>query len=273
MSQSEPVALKNVQQTLLLPLWGRAVETRKEHPLLVDRKADEIVAALDYDFAAMAESLSPISRLSWIVRCLRFDEAARSFLAAHPDATMVNLGCGLDTTFERVDNGRLRWFDVDLLDVIALRRRLIPESERSRLVVGSLLEEGWRKAIEPRDAVFFIAAGVLYYLREEQVRALLSGLATEFPDAQLIFDACSPLGQKLANKAVIAAAGMDFGAYLQWGLRRAQDLETFDSRISVAESHLMFRGARRGMNLGDQARTLVSDALGMMSIVRLRFRR
>lgn len=58
MSQSEPVALKNVQQTLLLPLWGRAVETRKEHPLLVDRKADEIVAALDYDFAAMAESLT-----------------------------------------------------------------------------------------------------------------------------------------------------------------------------------------------------------------------
>jgi O-methyltransferase involved in polyketide biosynthesis len=271
MEAREPVSLGGAQETLLLPLWGRAIETRKSQPLLVDPAAIRIADALDYDFTAMAQKVNPVTRLSWIMRSLHIDRATRAFLSVHPEATIVNLGCGLDTTFERVDNGRLTWFDLDLPDVIALRRRFIPDSERRRALAGSLLEDAWRKDVEPRGSVLFLAAGVLYYLREDELRAWLKGMASPFPDAELVFDACSPLGLRLANKRVIAAAGMNAGAFLKWGLKRARDLETWDAPVAVIEHFPMFRGAGRGLTIGESLGAFVSDALAVMSIVRLRF--
>ena len=270
MPSTEPLALGSVQKTLLLPLWGRAVESGKAHPLLRDPAAVKIMAGLPFDFAAMARNLSPITRLSWIARSLHIDRTVRAFLDSHPEATIVNLGCGLDTTFERVDNGRLRWFDLDLPDVIALRRRLIPEGERCRTIAGSLLDDSWRKGVVPADPVLFFAAGVLYYFREDQVRALLSGLAGAFPGAEMVFDACSPLGRRIANKRVIEAGGMDAGVQLQWGLSHARAMEAWDSRVVVIESYPMFRGARRGLSLSEKAGTLVSDAVNIMFMVHLR---
>ena len=153
MPQAEPLALGSVQETLLLPLWGRAVESGKARPSLVDPAAVAIVAALPYDFAAMARNLSSTTLLSWVARALHIDETTRAFLELHPNGAIVNLGCGLDTTFERVDNGQLHWFDVDLPDVIALRRRFIPQGERRRAIAASLMDDGWLREVETRDPV------------------------------------------------------------------------------------------------------------------------
>jgi len=270
MPQAEPLALGGVQRTLLLPLWGRAVESGRPRPLLTDPAAVAIVASLPYDFAAMGRNLSSVTRLSWVARSVHVDRTARAFLDVHPGAAVVNLGCGLDTTFERVDNGKLRWFDLDLADVIALRRRLIPGGDRRRAIAGSILDDAWKSEIEPRDPVLLIAAGVLYYFRQDEVRTLLSGLARAFPGAEMIFDACSPLGRKIANRRVIAAGGMDAGARLRWGIRRAKEMEAWDPRIAVIESYPMFRGLRRDMSLAETAGTLLSDMLNIMFMARLR---
>jgi O-methyltransferase involved in polyketide biosynthesis len=120
------IDLSDVQKTLLLPLWGRAVETRKKNPMLVDTAAVGIIDRIDYDFSTIANSMSPISQLAWVVRCLHIDRTIKQFLRTHPNATLVNIGYGLDTTFQRIDNGTLVWYDLDLPDVIALRKKLIP---------------------------------------------------------------------------------------------------------------------------------------------------
>jgi O-methyltransferase involved in polyketide biosynthesis len=272
MSSIQSVALESVQKTLLLPLWGRAVESKKPQPLLVDPLAVEIAAQLNFDFDAMTRDLTAVTRLSWIFRSLHMDRTAREFLARHVDGAIVNLGCGLDTSFERLDNGRLLWFDVDLPDVISLRRRLLPEHSRHRTIAESIVSEAWQREIEPRGAVLFLAAGVLYYLAEAQVKGLFSSLATTFPGAEMVFDACSPLGGRIANRRVIAAAGIDPSAALQWGLRSARELERWDARIAVVEAYPIFRGARRrGLALGERIGTLISDALNLMSIVHLKF--
>lgn len=270
MSNSTVTALGSVQKTLLLPLWGRAVETAKPRPLLVDPTAAAIVGALDYDFAGMARNLSRITRLAWIARSLHMDRAVRAFLVRHPEATIVNLGCGLDTSFERVDNGRLRWFDLDLPDVIALRLRFIPERQRRRVISASLLDTSWWPQVRGEDGILFLAAGVLYYLREDEVRTLLTGLAQAFPGAEMIFDGCSPLGMRAANKKVIQAGGMDKSAELRWGLERVRDLEKWDPRIAVLASHRMFRGMWHGLSPGELAGTLLADALHIMFMVQLR---
>lgn len=273
MSATNPIELGSVQKTLLLPLWGRAVETGSRHPLLVDDAAARIIASLDYDFSTIARNMSPISQLCWITRSLHMDRTVREFLERHPDATIVDLGCGLDTTFERVDNGRLRWYDLDLPDVIELRRRFIQESGRRTFLACSILDDGWLRQLEAADSIFFLAAGVFYYFEERQVHGLLSKLADTFPGSQLMFDAASPLGVKVANKKVIAAGGMDEGAILRWGLERAKDLESWDSRIAVVAEYPIFRNMKRGVSLQKKWGMLLSDFLRIMSMIHLRFGR
>ncbi len=100
MSEKIIVELGNVQKTLFLPLWGRAVESKKEKPLLVDKTALQIIEAVDYDFFTLTKNISDLTQSAWIMRSICVDEVVRAFLEKYPKGTIVNIGCGLDTTFD-----------------------------------------------------------------------------------------------------------------------------------------------------------------------------
>ena len=269
MTAPDKIELGSVQKTLLLPLWGRAVESGKPHPLLVDETAARIMAAIDYDFSTIARNMNPTTRLAWISRSLHIDRSIKKFLEVHPEATIVNLGCGLDTTLQRIDNGRLSWYDLDFPDVIDLRRRFIPESPRAHTIAGSILDDAWLRELQVTDSVFFVAAGVLYYLEESEVKSLLVRITEAIPGAEILFDACSPLGLKMANEKVIKAGGMDQRAMLKWGLRQARDMESWDKRIVVSSVYPLFRNFRRGLTFREWYGTMLSDTLRIMSMVHL----
>lgn len=184
--------LGDVQKTLFLPLWGRAVETNRPNPLLVDETAVEIIDQIDYDFSRAAQSLDDLTKIGWIQWSLICDEVTQRFLTRYPEGTVVNIGCGLDTTFERVDNGAVRWYDLDLADVVELRRRFIEESERRRFIAASFLEEGWLSDFEVDGNALFIAAGVFYYLDEKRMRGFLLCLIDSFPGSEILLDVSSP---------------------------------------------------------------------------------
>jgi len=270
MAMTEIGELGNVQKTLLLPLWGRAVETSKTRPLLVDHAAAQIVATINYDFSTIARNISPITRLAWIARSLHIDRTIRGFLERHANATIVNLGCGLDTTFERVDNQHLCWYDLDLPDVMELRKKFIPEGARRHSIACSLLDDAWLRQLKTTGSIFLVAAGVFYYLEESQLKPFLIKLADGFPGAEILFDACSPRGLKLANEKVIKAGGMDENAILKWGLQRAKDMESWDSRIVVISEYPIFRNMKGGLSISEKWGTMLSDALRIMSMVHLR---
>lgn len=271
MASPSAVKLGGVQETLLLPLWGRAVETRKPRPMLMDPAAVRIVDTMDYNFSTIAARTSFVSQLAWIARSIHIDRAIRQFLVEHPAGKVVNLGCGLDTTFERVDNGRLRWYDLDLPDVIALRSRYIQQGPRRSFVACSLLEESWINLIGKTEANLFVAGGVLYYFSEDEVRTFLGRLADRFPGAALVFDACSPRGVRIANKRVIEDAGMNSQANLKWGLETAGNIERWDERFRVLDEYPVFRGVKRTLSLKEKWGTWLSDRLGIMSMVHLGF--
>ena len=262
--------LEGVQKTLVLPLWGRAVETRKPNPMLVDEAAARIVRDAGYDFSTIAARMSFITQLAWVVRCVHTDRTLRAFLERYPDATVVNLGCGLDTTFERVDNGRLQWFDLDLPDVIALRRRFIRESGRRRFLSASLLDANWLEGIDRDRPVFFAALGVFYYIPEDRLKAFLKAIADGVPAGELLFDACSEFGLRTANKRVIRDGGMSEDARLVWALEDPRELERWDERIGLLKSYPLFRGMKRGRSLKEKWGMLMSDKLRVMSMVHLR---
>jgi O-methyltransferase involved in polyketide biosynthesis len=265
------IDLSDVQKTLLLPLWGRAVETRKKNPMLVDTAAVGIINRIDYDFSTIANSMSPISQLAWVVRCLHIDRTIERFLRAHPKGTVVNIGCGLDTTFQRIDNGTLVWYDLDLPDVIELRKKLITETERSLCITSSFTDDGWFEKIKVEDAIMFVAAGILYYFEEHQIRNFFLKLARIFPASEIIFDAASPLGVRVANKKVIEAGGMDEHSILRWGIESVKDIKCWDGKITILDHYPMFKHMKNGMSFKEKFGTFWSDLLNIMFMVRVRF--
>lgn len=180
------VELGLVQQTLFFPLLARAQETESRRPLLSDPKAVELVRAIDFDPAAFGQS---IMRFMVVIRTMIFDWWIRQFLADHPAGTVVELGTGLNTRFERTDNGSVHWIDLDLPDTIELRRRFFADTGRRRMLAASLLEQDWLPEVrELPGPYFFVSDGVLVYLREEEVASALTRIAAEFPGSRLAFD-------------------------------------------------------------------------------------
>ncbi|WP_461643101.1 class I SAM-dependent methyltransferase [Labilibaculum euxinus] len=114
-----------VQETLLLLLWGRATETQKSNPRIVDNKAVEIIDQLDYDFSTITENLNELSITGWVARCIHIDRAVKQFIEKYPEATIINIGCGLDTTFDRIDNGKIMFYELDFPEVVELRKFFI----------------------------------------------------------------------------------------------------------------------------------------------------
>lgn len=184
MKKTKP-ELGEVQETLLIPLYGRARDARTRHPLLNDTRARELVESLDYDFDKFRGGSLPGS----VIRTAIFDGWVRQFLNRHPTGTVVEVGTGLNTRFERVDNGQAHWFDVDLGDAIELRRRYFVDTERRSMVVGSVLDTDWFDAVRATGGpYFFVIEAVLLYFTEMQVREAIGNLAAGFPGSEIAFD-------------------------------------------------------------------------------------
>ena len=186
MTGQHQVRLGDVQQTLFIPLAARAAETQRKHPVLRDPKAAEMLESIDYDAARYGRGAGGFAT---VLRTAILDFWVRGFLAAHPAATVVELGTGLNTRFERVDNGQVHWFDLDLPDTIELRRNFFADTGRRRMIAASVLDEDWLPAVaQSQGPYFFVADGVLVYLPQDQVMATLARIAARFPGALVAFD-------------------------------------------------------------------------------------
>ncbi len=241
MQEKIDAPLGSVQKTLFLPLWGRAVEMEKEKPLLVDKTAREVINRVNYDFSQIANNIHPLTRLAWIMRGIYTDSVIQDYIKEFPGGTIVNLGCGLDTSFERNDNGILNWYELDLPDVIALRKKFFKENERRHLIAASVLDDEWVEKIEVKKNLLFIVAGLLYYLTEADVKKLFKRIADNFSSASIICDISSPLGVSLSNKLVIKNTGLDESSYLKWGIENDKDIERWDSRYKIVRRFFYYR--------------------------------
>jgi Leucine carboxyl methyltransferase len=180
-----PVALRGAEETLLSPLYARALDAGRTMPLLDDPWARPLVERLDYDFARLrgATPLRPV------VRTALLDVRVRRFLREHPAGTVVEVGAGLNTRFERLDNGRVRWFDVDLPTVTALRRALLPPCDRRRHLAASAIAPAWLDDVARAPGPYcFVFEAVLGYLPDAALPPMLVRLARRFPGALLGLD-------------------------------------------------------------------------------------
>jgi O-methyltransferase involved in polyketide biosynthesis len=240
MSEKKSVTLSGVAETLLIPLYIRAKESRRPDAMLKDDTAVAMVNQLDYNFARI--KLQGHDEMGIILRLREFDRFARDFLAAHPDGVVVHIGCGLDTRFERVDNGSVEWYDLDLPDVIDLRRKLIGEQGgRYHLLNSSVFDPAWLELVrQHRPRTFlFLAEGVFPYFEEAQIQSLVCTLQAEFPNAELVFDAHTPF-VIWADNLQLAFSKVD--ARLHFALKHGRDVETWSPGIRMLKEWFYFTG-------------------------------
>jgi len=218
--------LNAVSQTLLIPLYSRAMESQRPDALVRDPKAVELVGELDCDFTGVQRLKN--EQVNYLLRMREFDRLARAFLAAHPDGVIVDLGCGLDTRFERIDNGQVEWYGLDLPEVIELRKELLEETPRSHFIGCSVLDFSWMDALRGRAGrhILFLAEAMLVYLEEADVKRLVQALAECFPGAELVCEAYSPVVVRFHPRPAAVAQP-------HWGLKDDRDVEAWAPGIRL----------------------------------------
>jgi len=225
-SETANPSLSGVPETMLVTLYLRAMESQRPDALIKDEKAVALVTRMSYDFSRVRQiPLSEANKLVIILRNREFDRYARDFLARRPQAVVVHIGCGLDARFERVDNGQVEWYDLDLPDVIELRRKFIgDEGGRYHLLGCSVLEDAWLDAVSAyhQHPILFLAEGVFMYFEAAQVKWLVQTLCDRFPGAELVFDAFNPF-HVWTNTRLFAK--IKLGAPLHWGIWHGQEIE------------------------------------------------
>lgn len=221
--------LQGIPETLLIPLWARAVEAEQARPIIKDIKAAEIINGIDYDFSKFTKAWK--SQIGVVVRTELLDQATRNFIQKHPDAIVVNIGCGLDTRFEQVDNGKIHWYDLDLPETICIRQHFFAETERYKMIAKSVFDEAWLDEVSvTNEPVLIIAEGILMYFTGQEVKTLLNKLISEFPRAEMLLEVMSPDIVKM-SKQHDAIGRMD--VKFQWGIKSSQELETYNKQIKV----------------------------------------
>ncbi|MBQ3579133.1 MAG: class I SAM-dependent methyltransferase [Firmicutes bacterium] len=236
-----------VQETLVIPLFGRLVCSERFPELFYDPQAERICGSLDYDFAEKRKKMESaaglfgaleVAQRQYDLRC-----EVEDYLKDHPRAAVVNLGCGLDDTFSKVDNGQCRGYNIDLPDVIKVRGDILPAGERETDLACDLNNLSWMDSIDASEGAVFFAAGVFYYFRTADVKRLFKAMAERFPKAVLVFDSCNSRGAKLMRKTWLKEAGItDVDAF--FSLEDESELTSWSGRFASVTAKSYMRGYR-----------------------------
>jgi len=227
--QTEEVHFTKEKETMLVTLYGRALESQSKDPILRDPVAEEAIRRIDYDFRHLKVRWNDI--LAIAARAKMFDLWAAEYLANNPQATVLHLGCGLDSRVYRIDPpAGVQWFDVDYPEAIELRRRLFPERAGYHMIGSSVTEAGWLDQVPADRPALIVAEGLMYYLTEEDIKALLKRLVDRFPSGQIMFDAISQLYLKIQKTNIGISAT---GARMWWGLDDPHELEQWLPRLKL----------------------------------------
>lgn len=196
-----------VQETLMMPLYGRVYCEEHFPGTFPNKAAKETAARVDYDFDKVKSS--ELNMITWGLRAKMLQDQAKKYLEAHPKATIINLGCGLDQSFAEVDNGSCKFINMDLPDVIEAREKIVSCAERERNYAGSLMDFEWmQKVTEPpynvnvSDGVYIICGGVLMYFHTEDMKRFFLALLDAFPGGGICFDGENQKGLEKSNKVV-----------------------------------------------------------------------
>ena len=232
MAEKTKITLTEEMETLLIPLYSKAVGSRLPRPVFVDTKAQQIVDQVAYDFSKLKTPTKTVVMMG--LRAKKLDDVTRAFLERHPQGMVLHLGCGLDSRCLRVERRQSDWTDLDMPEVIDLRRQFYAEDDHYHMIGSSVTDLAWIDAItDARERpVLVVAEGLLMYLNEAEVKALVLKLKDTFSNCELVADVFSVFtARRVGGHPGIKQTG----ARVQWGIDDVRDMEEWANGIRLQE--------------------------------------
>jgi len=252
---TNPIELPEVAKTGLLTFYCHVIESQNPDPILRDEKAVEISRQLN---PVLANSSSQLLRNLAIgkvskelvvhitLRAKKYDEYASAFLKNHPDGILVNIGCGMDSRFHRVDNGRMTCFDLDLPEMIEFKKLFYTETDRYHFISASVFDYAWMEQVAKigKQPILIMAEGVFMYLDPVKVKELVLKLQSRFPGSELVCEVVTefftrkPWNRMVAMKMNQHGVGKD--AAFTFGIKNCREMETWHSGIEYLDDWSYF---------------------------------
>ena len=271
MSEKITIEKGTVQETLAFPLYGRSIANKKYPELFHDTESAKIMARMDYDFSN--SNMGSIPSIVYGIRHEILVSAAKNYLREYPDAIIVNLGCGLDTSFAFIDNGKCRYVNLDLPDVIELREKLFDLSPREMNLAHSALDMAWMEKIGAgqSDHVFIISGGVLFYFKPGDVRAMVDAIAGRFHKGGFIFDFENKQMAGISNR-MIKKSGNHGAEMYYWIEDAEQEIPSYSEAIESVKIINQIPDTYRTLPFIPRTILNFEFKKGMMGFAELRFK-
>ena len=256
MEELQNIALSDVAGTSLITLYCHALESQSGKPILEDPKAVEMVDKLN---PILSESANMLYRkLTWsriekklivyiCMRARRYDQYVNEFLGRMGDGVVVNIGCGLDTRFHRTDGGKVEFYDLDLPEVIEIKKHLLQETQRYRFIASSVLDFDWMRQLAEHEGrpKLFLAEGVFMYLHAEEVKALVLELQSRFPGCELACGVINSLWLRKGLKWMVdfklqRQLKLGKGATFNFGVKDGREMEQWGGGIELLDEWSCF---------------------------------
>ena len=266
-----------IQETLIIPLFGRMICSEHFPELFDDPQAKRICDSLDYDFSSKRKKMESVAGLFGALEVAQrqYDLICevKEYLNKHPEAAVVNMGCGLDDSFNKADNGKCHGYNLDFPDVIKIRNELLPAGDREVNIACDLNDYSWMDQIDGSKGAVFFASGVFYYFKTEDVKKLFSQMAKRFPGGILVFDVCNERGAKMMRSTWLKEAGIkDVTAY--FSVADENDLKSWsDHFVSVSAKSYMqgYRDIYPSVGWIHKLMIRFCDSLVKMKIIKIEF--
>lgn len=266
-----------IQETLIIPLFGRMICSEHFPELFDDPQAKRICDSLDYDFSSKRKKMESVTGLFGALEVAQrqYDLICevKEYLNKHPEAAVVNMGCGLDDSFNKADNGKCHGYNLDFPDVIKIRNELLPAGDREVNIACDLNDYSWMDQIDGSKGAVFFASGVFYYFKTEDVKKLFSQMAKRFPGGILVFDVCNERGAKMMRSTWLKEAGIkDVTAY--FSVADENDLKSWsDHFVSVSAKSYMrgYRDIYPSVGWIHKLMIRFCDSLVKMKIIKIEF--
>lgn len=261
-----------VEDTLFIPMLGRIYASEHCRRILYDQRALELKEKLP---SSMLESdrQNQYTLLASAVRSANMDRTIQAFLEREPDGVIVQLGCGLETTYYRCDNGHTRWYAMDLPHVVEYRRELLPEPEREIYIAGDAFAEDWIRQIRmdvPDAPILVTASGLFHYFEESKVVGLLRMLR-RFGEIEIVFDTVSKSGMSMMRKKYMKQVGHGDAQMFFYVDSAAELTEKIGGKVKVLAEEPYYRHIpRNSLQFSTKVSMSFSDRLHMVKMIHLK---
>ena len=269
----------SVQETLIIPLYTRVQCARLYPEIYQDEESKKAMDRLDYDFTSMQNQKENFTLKFGALEtaCRQYDIGmeVKAYLKEYPNATVVNLGCGLDPMTKNLDNGTCKMVNLDYPDVIAVRNEILPVGEREKNIGTDINDTSWFDQIDASQGVIFFACGVFYYFKQVDVQKLFCAMNDAFPRGRLVFDSAGKMALKAMIKVIVKeSAGIeDVNAYFHAG-NPEKDIKPWSNGFTLSKKGYMlgYHDLKVG-SVSGMYRLLahVADGIMKMDIVKIDF--